>query len=628
MAINDVQLTAAMRNNLLLLQRNDASIQKVQGNLATGMKISSALDGPTEFFAAKNLNTRANDLMKLKDAMGQAVSTIKAADSGITKIESFVEQMKGLTTAALGALGSDEKSVSTRKTLASQFNTLKDQIDKMAKDSGYQGKNLLTGNGLRMDSTSASRMNVNSITGLSNSRVTNVVKADTYSIRVGGDSAITGNDTDITNTEFERGFMGLKLSGTMSSTLGSFADVTFTTRGATGQLRTFTVTDGDESRVVQFFDDTQSAEATLETTSRSGVGQTSAVAISGTIEEGDIFQISISGVTFKYAATSTDIGGGSAADGGVAREIATKLQASIQSAITSGRLSGADFTSAGITLSDNGVGTVATITVTGQASTNSANDFIINATTVNALTKKVSESFASGAVVTFTIDREAMEQAGNGTSKIEKNVNLQVSVTNLAGDVVTRDATNQRGQSKLADGENAFQFGTGTVRIKIDEAEIRQAATANAAANIVTKQVADANTQNDIAVQFNERNTSNINVLSQNVTTSGQGMQIDYAQNEWLDRDDIENAVDQLDFAKQHLRDASQTLSTNLNIVTTREDYTKEFSDVLVEGANKLTLADQNEEGTKMLMLQTRQQLGTISLTISNQQQQAILRLF
>ncbi|OYD81647.1 flagellin, partial [Azospirillum brasilense] len=109
---------------------------------------------------------------------------------------------------------------------------------------------------------------------------------------------------------------------------------------------------------------------------------------------------------------------------------------------------------------------------------------------------------------------------------------------------------------------------------------------------------------------------------------SGQGLRLDYAQNDWTDRADIDKAVASIDYAKQNLRSVSQTLSTNLNIITTRETFTKEFSDVLVEGANKLTLADQNEEGASLLMLQTRQQLGTIALSLANQSQQSILRLF
>jgi len=48
----------------------------------------------------------------------------------------------------------------------------------------------------------------------------------------------------------------------------------------------------------------------------------------------------------------------------------------------------------------------------------------------------------------------------------------------------------------------------------------------------------------------------------------------------------------------------------------------------LQEGADKLTLADMNEEGANMLMLQTRQALGTTALALSSQAAQAVLRLF
>jgi len=617
MAISDVGLTSSMRSNLLLLQRTQDKVNSVQNKLATGNKINTALDGPNEFFAAKGLNTRANDLSKLKDSMGQAISTIKSADSGITSIESFIDQMRGITTSALGSLGDDAASIATRKTLSEQFNALKEQIDQLAGDSGYGGKNLLAGNGKRLDSTSTTRLAVNSLTGVSNARVTNISSADTYSIRFSGDGAMDGNASDIANAETAHGLVGLKVSGTLSTTLGSLQDISIKVSGVAGQSRTFTVTDGNESRVTKFFDDSQSAEATLQTAAASGVAQASTVSFDGTIEEGDIFKVTIEGVTLSYTASSTD----------TKATIGSSLAASINSAITSGRLTAADFTSGTAAVAGSG----GTITVTGSANANSANDFTIAASTTNALTKRISQSFASGAVVSFTIDREGLEAAssgGNGTSTIQKNVNIQVSVTNLAGDIVTRDGNNARGQGKLSDGENAFQFGSGTVRLNLDEGTVQKSASANAAKNIVTRQVTDANTQNDITVSFNEDNTNTVTVESQNVTTSGLGLGIDYAQNNFLDREDIDNAVSQLDGATQKMRDASQTLSTNLNIITTRENFTKEFSDVLTEGANKLTLADQNEEGANLLMLQTRQQLGTISLSLANQQQQSILRLF
>jgi flagellin-like hook-associated protein FlgL len=143
-----------------------------------------------------------------------------------------------------------------------------------------------------------------------------------------------------------------------------------------------------------------------------------------------------------------------------------------------------------------------------------------------------------------------------------------------------------------------------------------------------TIQVTDGTDANNLTVQLNETNTTQITVISQNLQTDGQGLQIDLAQNSWLDRADIDNSLSMLDAAKIKLQGSASALNNNLDIITTRLDYTKAFSDVLSEGANKLTQADQNEEGANMLQLQTRQQLGTISLSLANQAQQAILRLF
>ena len=147
-------------------------------------------------------------------------------------------------------------------------------------------------------------------------------------------------------------------------------------------------------------------------------------------------------------------------------------------------------------------------------------------------------------------------------------------------------------------------------------------------ATLETEQLVDGNDANNLTVQLNETNTSTVTVVSQNVQTDGQGLQLDFAQNFWNDRSDIDNAIRQLDAAKLKLRSASSSLSTNSNTLLTRLDFTAAFSDVLKEGAGKLTLADQNEEGANILTLQTRQQLGTISLSLANQAQQAILRLF
>ncbi|MCB1681383.1 MAG: flagellin, partial [Alphaproteobacteria bacterium] len=76
------------------------------------------------------------------------------------------------------------------------------------------------------------------------------------------------------------------------------------------------------------------------------------------------------------------------------------------------------------------------------------------------------------------------------------------------------------------------------------------------------------------------------------------------------------------------VRSFGNSIANDLAIIQTREDFTKNTINNLQEGADKLTVADQNEEGANLLALQTRQTLGVTSLALASQSQQAVLRLF
>ena len=103
MAINDVSLTSGMRSNLLSLQSTVDLLNRTQNRLSTGKKVNTAMDNPVSFFASQALTSRAATIDSLKDAMGQAVQTITAADKGITAITSMIEQAKGIAQSALSA---------------------------------------------------------------------------------------------------------------------------------------------------------------------------------------------------------------------------------------------------------------------------------------------------------------------------------------------------------------------------------------------------------------------------------------------------------------------------------------------------------------------------------------------
>nr|WP_321460011.1 flagellin [uncultured Cohaesibacter sp.] len=62
-----------------------------QNRLATGKKVNSALDNPTNFFTSESLSARANDLSNLLDGISNSIKTIEAADNGISAITDLVE---------------------------------------------------------------------------------------------------------------------------------------------------------------------------------------------------------------------------------------------------------------------------------------------------------------------------------------------------------------------------------------------------------------------------------------------------------------------------------------------------------------------------------------------------------
>jgi flagellin len=89
-----------------------------------------------------------------------------------------------------------------------------------------------------------------------------------------------------------------------------------------------------------------------------------------------------------------------------------------------------------------------------------------------------------------------------------------------------------------------------------------------------------------------------------------------------------DTVVKSLERTITNLRSKAATVGTNVAILKVRLDFTAQYTNVLQEGADKLTLADLNEEGANLLALQTRQQLGIQALSFAGQAEQSIIGLF
>ncbi len=140
--MSDIVLTAGVRSNLLQLQKTADLITSTQTKLATGKRVNSALDNPINFFTAQGLSNRASDLSSLLDTMGNAFSTIQAANNGISSITKLVQSAQSLVSQA-----KQTSDATVRDSLSQQFDAILTQIDNLAGDAGFNGTNLLGGTG-------------------------------------------------------------------------------------------------------------------------------------------------------------------------------------------------------------------------------------------------------------------------------------------------------------------------------------------------------------------------------------------------------------------------------------------------------------------------------------------------
>jgi flagellin-like hook-associated protein FlgL len=94
--MSGIILSAAVRQNLLSLQSTADLLATTQTRLATGKKVNSALDNPTNFFTAQGLDNRASDISNLLDAIGNGVQVLQAANTGITSLQKLIDTAKSI----------------------------------------------------------------------------------------------------------------------------------------------------------------------------------------------------------------------------------------------------------------------------------------------------------------------------------------------------------------------------------------------------------------------------------------------------------------------------------------------------------------------------------------------------
>jgi flagellin-like hook-associated protein FlgL len=99
--MSGIVLSAAVRQNLLSLQDTAALLSTTQNRLASGKKVNTALDNPTNYFTAQGLDNRASDINNLLDGIGNGVQVLQAANTGLTSLQKLVDTAKSIANQVL-----------------------------------------------------------------------------------------------------------------------------------------------------------------------------------------------------------------------------------------------------------------------------------------------------------------------------------------------------------------------------------------------------------------------------------------------------------------------------------------------------------------------------------------------
>lgn len=132
-----------------------------------------------------------------------------------------------------------------------------------------------------------------------------------------------------------------------------------------------------------------------------------------------------------------------------------------------------------------------------------------------------------------------------------------------------------------------------------------------------------------LTVVLNENNTTDVTLDGFDATNGGTVVTAtDVTWDGTTTSANLDTVEDTINASLSNLNTESSKLAANMSVLQIRSDFITSSVNTLREGADKLTLADLNEEGANMLMLQTRQQMSMAALSISSQAASSILRLF
>ncbi|MCM1325787.1 MAG: hypothetical protein NC094_05475 [Bacteroidales bacterium] len=132
-------VSAMLSNNSLA--NNDSRLAASLERLSSGLKINHAKDNPAGLAMAKRMNAQIVGLSTASENANDGISVIEIADGALTEVADMLQRMNELCVkASTGTLGEDD-----RKTIQDEITQLKEEIDRVADTTEFNGQKLLNG---------------------------------------------------------------------------------------------------------------------------------------------------------------------------------------------------------------------------------------------------------------------------------------------------------------------------------------------------------------------------------------------------------------------------------------------------------------------------------------------------
>ena len=132
-------VSAMIANNAL--QRNDSLLSDSLERLSSGLKIANAKDNPSGLAMSRRMNAQIEGLGVAGNTSNDAISIVQVADGSLSEIQEILQRMNQLAVQASNGTLTD----SDREAIQEEVTLLKDEIERMAATTDFNGQTILDG---------------------------------------------------------------------------------------------------------------------------------------------------------------------------------------------------------------------------------------------------------------------------------------------------------------------------------------------------------------------------------------------------------------------------------------------------------------------------------------------------